>query len=100
MGGVQSPVFQAWLPAGSQAIDWVAHQSQALGLCAWAAGSQVTDQSALPPGVSGVGAQSADRGVHPPGVSGVGAQSADLGAHQPGFRCVLGLLIWCSQSRG
>ena len=42
----------------------------------------------------------ADQIAHPPEVSGVGAQDADLGAHQPGFRCVLGLLIRCSQSRG
>ena len=47
-----------------------------------------------------MGSQAIDRGAHPPEVSGVGAQSANLGAHQPGFRCVLRLLIWCSQSRG
>ena len=30
----------------------------------------------------------------------LGSRAADRGVHQPGFRCVLGLLIWCSQSRG
>ena len=46
MGDVQSLVLQVWLPAGSQAIDQVAH----------------------PPGFSGVGAQAADLGAHQPGL--------------------------------
>ena len=67
-----------------------------------------------------MGSQAIDRDVHPPGASGVGAQAADGGAFQlvalglcaqaAGlliwvrtdlvFRCVVGLFIWCSQSRG
>ena len=62
-------------------------------------GSQATDQSVYTPGVSSECAQAADRGVYTPQVSGVGSQAADLGAHQQGFRCVLGQLIQCSQSR-
>ena len=69
MGGVQSPVLQAWLPTGSQAID----------------------QSAHPPGASGVGTQSANLGagnlasgepwgslsrIHSPGAAGGGAPEA------------------------
>ena len=46
------------------------------------------------------GSQASDQGAYPPRVSGVGAQSADLGARQPVLRCVLGLLILHSQSRG
>ena len=48
----------------------------------------------------GPSSPAADQSVHPPVVSGVGAQAADLVVHQAGFRCVLGLLIQCSQSRG
>ena len=106
------------MPAGSQAVDQVARQSQALGLCA--RGSRITDQGAHSPEVSGVSAQATDWGMHPPRsfgpvrpgswvadqhvcplwVSGVGAQAADLDVYQPGFRGVLGMLIRCSQSRG
>ena len=46
------------------------------------------------------GSQATYQGVCPPGVSVVRTQVADLGAGQRGFRCVLGLLIRHSQSRG
>ena len=62
MGGVQSPVLQAWSRSGSQAIDWGVHL----------------------PKVSGVGSQAADLGVNPPGGFGPvcqGSQAANLGAH-------------------
>ena len=81
MGGVQSLVLLAWSSIGSQAIDKGAH----------------------PPGVSGVGAQTADWGTHLPGGLGLCAPAALLliWVHTDlGFKCVLGLLIWCSQSRG
>ena len=38
MGGFQSPVVQAWSPTGHHAINQVAHQSWALGMCTWASG--------------------------------------------------------------
>ena len=133
-GSCSELVLQVWLPAGSQAVDRVAHGSPALGMCTPAAGamfrvgahpgfhlwaprpmigvrahlglqlwSQTTDWSTHPPvhvGPVGPGSRATDQGLRPPRVSGVGAQSADPGALQPGFRCVLGLLICRSQSRG
>ena len=41
MGGVKSQVLQVCSPEGSQAVDLVAHQSQALGLSARVAGSLI-----------------------------------------------------------
>ena len=45
------------------------------------------------------GSRIADQDACPLRVSVVGTQAADLGGRQLGFRCVLGLFIWCSQSR-
>ena len=49
---------------------------------------------------STTGSQASDQGVYQPGLQ-VLAPRPLIGVHiYPGFRCVLGLLIWCSQSRG
>ena len=97
MGGVETLVLQAWLPAGSQAVDRGAHPP----------GVSVVDVDAADwvrtIWASGVGAQATDQGGHPPEGFGPvcpGSWATDLGAHQLGFSCVLGLLIQCSQSRG
>ena len=70
------PGFQLWAP---RILIGVHTHPGTLGLCVQAA---------------------ADQGARPPRVSGVGAQAADLSTRQPGFRCMLGLLIRRSQSRG
>ena len=80
MGGVQSLVLQAWMPVGRLAIDRGAHRSPSLALCTRATGLRIR--------------------VCTTQASGVGALAADWGAYQLGFKCVLGLLIWCSLSRG
>ena len=72
MGDVQSQVLQAWLPVGSQAIDGVAHLSQALGLCARAAEPLIRVHTNWASGVCW-GCLSS---VHGPGAEGVGAQEA------------------------
>ena len=94
MGGVQSPVLQAWLPADIQAVDWGAHPPMASGVgiqatdrvCAptrgfapMRPGSLDLDLGAHPTWVSGVcwGCLS---GVHTPGAEGVGAQEATAAA--------------------
>ena len=101
MGGVQSPVLQAWSPTGSQAFDWGAHRSQALGLCARAAGPPIRVR--IHPGFQVWAPRPLIRVHTHLWALGLCAQAAcpliwvgtDLG-----FRCVLGLLIWCSQVRG
>ena len=78
------------------------------GLCLQGLGgicSELVLQVWSPPLIPGFGpvhsgSQAADQGVRPPRFSVVGAQVTDQGAHQLGFRCVLGLLMQCSQSRG
>ena len=40
-GSCSELVLQGWLPAGSQAVDRVAHGSRALGLCTPAAGAMI-----------------------------------------------------------
>ena len=106
-----------WSSVGSEAVDQVEHQSQALGLCTQAArplirmSTHLRFQVWVPslligvcthPGALGlcirIGAT--DQRAHPSRDSGVGARTADLGVQQLGCRCVLGLLIQCSQSRG
>ena len=81
VGGVQSPVLQAWLPAGSQAVD----------------------QGAYPPRASGVAPRLLIRVCTDLGALGLCAQAAWQLFWVPtnlGFRCVLELLIRCSRSRG
>ena len=97
VGGVQSLVFQAWSPTGSQAIDWVAQPIPGFG--PMHRGSQTLIrvcthprfQVWAPTEVSGVGPQSANLGVrnrasgelggclsrlHSPGAEGGGAPEA------------------------
>ena len=52
---------------------------------------------------SPAGSQAVDQGTHLLRGFGhvcLGSLAADRGVHDLGFRCVLGLLIWCSQSWG
>ena len=94
-------MFQACSPMGSQAIDGCAHPPGALGICAQVAGPLMG--FGTQPGLQ-VWVPRLLIGVCPYlGALGLCAQAAwpliwvliDLG-----LRCVLGLLIQCSQSRG
>ena len=89
-----------WSPTGSQGVDRVVRPIAALGLCM---GSEPLIQVAHLLDGLGVGVQAKNGGAGPPKhfVSvHPGSQAAHQGVYQLGFRCVLGLLIPSSQSRG
>ena len=101
MGDVQSLVLQAGSPMGSQVVDEDAHQLGTFGVCLWAAGVLIRVCTHL--GLQVWAPRLLIRVPTSPGALGLCVQAAWPLIWVPtdlGFRCVLGLLIWYSQSRG